>query len=120
MLSSRIQEELSGWLSALRQVGTYEGGGLWRQPYTQADRTAKDMLRGWMQNFGLVVREDGIGNLFGRLEGREAGPAILSGSHIDSVRAGGHLDGALGVLAPLAALGELVRVHGSRGSRSRS
>lgn len=51
---------------------------------------------------GLEVKEDGAGNVFGRLEGKNKNlSAILSGSHIDSVPNGGHFDGVLGVLSAL-------------------
>jgi allantoate deiminase len=112
MVSERAQSSMSRWLADLREVGAYDGGGLWRQPFTPADRAAKDMLRGWMEAIALTVHEDEVGNLFGRLEGREQVPPILSGSHIDSVKSGGHLDGALGLLAALVAVSELVREHG--------
>lgn len=103
---------LADWIDRLRAIGAYAGGGLWRQPYTPADRAAKDAVAGWMQQLGMSVREDSCGNLFGRMEGKAGGDAILTGSHLDSVRAGGHLDGALGVLAGLAALHALSRDHG--------
>jgi allantoate deiminase len=56
-----------------------------------------------MRDAGLTVREDAVGNLFGRLEGQSP-RTILTGSHIDTVRLGGRYDGALGVLSALAAL----------------
>jgi allantoate deiminase len=52
-----------------------------------------------MREAGLAVREDAVGNLFGRREGRGPdAPAVLVGSHVDSVRNGGDFDGPLGVL----------------------
>src|SRR5260370_18027464 len=56
-----------------------------------------------MRPGGLDVREDAVGNLFGRLEG-ESPRTILTGSHVDTVQLGGRYDGALGVLSALAAL----------------
>ena len=48
----------------------------------------------------MHVREDAVGNLIGRREGKRADlPAVLIGSHIDTVPHGGKFDGALGVLA---------------------
>src|SRR5699024_675261 len=56
----------------------------------------------WMAEAGLDAKMDGAGNVFGRLAGKKAdAPAILSGSHVDSVPNGGHFDGPLGVLAAL-------------------
>jgi allantoate deiminase len=51
------------------------------------------------------VREDAVGNLIGRREGRVDGAQIvLTGSHVDSVRNGGDFDGPLGVLGAVEAL----------------
>jgi allantoate deiminase len=52
-----------------------------------------------MEEAGLTTRIDATGNLIGRREGRETGaPAIILGSHIDTVINGGKFDGTVGVL----------------------
>jgi N-carbamoyl-L-amino-acid hydrolase len=57
-----------------------------------------------MAEAGLEVVIDPAANLIGRRPGSEAGaPALMAGSHIDTVPAGGRFDGAAGVLAALAA-----------------
>ena len=63
-----------------------------------------------MRAGGLATSVDPAGNTFGTL-GRGA-PAVLTGSHIDTVPSGGPLDGALGVLAGLECL-ETVRAAGA-------
>ncbi len=55
-----------------------------------------------MTRAGLETSVDAAGNTFGRLG--PAGPAVVTGSHIDTVPRGGPLDGALGVLAGLECL----------------
>jgi allantoate deiminase len=63
-----------------------------------------------MRAAGLAAREDAIGNLIGRLEAKTRGAkTLLLGSHLDTVRDAGKFDGALGVLLPIVALGELER-----------
>jgi N-carbamoyl-L-amino-acid hydrolase len=53
-----------------------------------------------MEEAGLQVRVDAAGNLIGRYEGlNPEAPVMATGSHIDTVPAGGRYDGALGVLA---------------------
>ncbi|MEI9892165.1 MAG: M20/M25/M40 family metallo-hydrolase [Caulobacteraceae bacterium] len=53
----------------------------------------------------MSVRLDPLGNLLGRYEGIEANaPALLIGSHIDTVRNGGRYDGALGVMLGIEAV----------------
>ncbi|MCU1412776.1 MAG: Zn-dependent hydrolase [Microbacteriaceae bacterium] len=65
----------------------------------------------WMSEAGLSTWQDPAGNQCGRLEGREPGlPALLIGSHIDTVPDAGRYDGMLGVLLAIAVAG---RIHGS-------
>jgi allantoate deiminase len=92
------------YLDRLYEVGRLPGGGVWRPVYSPAWNEARTLVRGWLAEAGLAVREDVVGNLFGRLEGRLAGPAVLVGSHIDSVYAGGKFDGPLGVVGAIAAV----------------
>ena len=53
-----------------------------------------------MEEAGLAVEVDAAGNLFGRTDD----PAVLIGSHLDSVPQGGKFDGALGVVAGIEAI----------------
>jgi allantoate deiminase len=57
----------------------------------------------WMTRAGLTPRQDAAGNQYGRREGREPGlPALLLGSHLDTVPDAGSYDGMLGVLMGIA------------------
>jgi hydantoinase/carbamoylase family amidase len=58
-----------------------------------------------MEELGLEIDVDPIGNIRARLEGtsRDASP-VLTGSHIDSVIHGGKYDGPVGVICGLEAL----------------
>ncbi|WP_371814454.1 M28 family peptidase [Jeotgalicoccus sp. WY2] len=55
----------------------------------------------WMKAAGLTVETDAAGNVFGRLAGKDDSQSVASGSHVDTVPAGGNFDGVLGVLAAL-------------------
>ena len=58
-----------------------------------------------MEEAGLSVHEDTVGNLFGRREGRDPdAPVVLVGSHPNSVYNGGNFDDPLGVLAAIEVL----------------
>jgi allantoate deiminase len=92
------------YLDRLYEVGRLPGGGVWRPVYSPAWNEARTLVRGWLVDAGLAVKEDAVGNLFGRLEGQSTGPAVLVGSHIDSVYAGGKYDGPLGVVGAIAAV----------------
>ncbi|MEZ0491601.1 allantoate amidohydrolase [Kineococcus sp. TBRC 1896] len=59
-----------------------------------------EVVAAWMAQAGLRTRTDQAGNLWGRLEGREPGlPALVLGSHLDTVPDAGRYDGILGVLS---------------------
>lgn len=109
--SMEIDEgRLERWIHELGEIGRDEHGALFRPVYGKAWLEARDRIETWMGEVGLSARVDAVGNLYGRLEGAKAEPVVLSGSHIDTVRNGGKYDGALGVLAALAAVAG-VREH---------
>ena len=88
-------------LDALAQIGALKGGGVCRLAFTDDDKAGRDYIEARMRVLGLQVRIDGIGNLIGIRAGREDGPAVMTGSHTDTVATGGRFDGSLGVLAAL-------------------
>ena len=92
-------------ISELGEIGRQEGGGVTRLSFTEEERAAKDRVVSYMEEAGLSSREDAAGNLFGRREGRSPdSPAVLIGSHVDSVYNGGNFDGPLGVLSGIEVL----------------
>lgn len=95
------RERLLGRIDALAQIGAIEGGGVCRLALTQEDRQGRDQVLAWMRELGLTITIDPIGNVIGVRAGREQGPPVMTGSHIDTVRTGGRYDGNLGVLAGL-------------------
>lgn len=99
-------------LDELAQRGALPGGGLYRALYTPAWISATELVSGWMKEAGLLVRRDAVGNVWGKIEGSRGGRAIVTGSHIDTVRGGGALDGALGVVAGIEAVASLVAALG--------
>ena len=96
---------LWGRLGELAEIGKHEEGGVARLSFTPEERQAKELVASYMREAGLAVREDAAGNLFGRREGRNPeAPAVLVGSHVDSVMNGGDFDGPLGVLGGIEVL----------------
>ncbi|WP_433285953.1 Zn-dependent hydrolase [Pseudonocardia sp. CA-142604] len=84
--------------------GATASGGVSRTSFSEADRQVRAWLVNECEQAGLALRTDGIGNVFIRLEARDAavGTApVWAGSHLDSVPEGGRFDGALGSLAAL-------------------
>jgi allantoate deiminase len=74
-------------------------GGLYRGYLTPAYFAAQDVLATLMEEAGMAVHRDPAANLVGRYEGTDpTAPALLIGSHLDSVRDGGRYDGPLGIM----------------------
>ncbi|AGA68462.1 amidase, hydantoinase/carbamoylase family [Desulfitobacterium dichloroeliminans LMG P-21439] len=92
-------------LQELGKIGLRESGGVTRHAFTAEHRTSKDLVAEYMRQAGLSVREDAVGNLIGRREGRDPhAPVVLTGSHIDTVCDGGIFDGGLGIIGGIEVL----------------
>jgi allantoate deiminase len=97
-------------LDELYAIGAEPGGGTYRPLYGTAWAAAGERVERWMKDAGLRTRRDGVGNLWGRADGE--GKSIVTGSHVDTVRRGGRLDGALGIVAGLTAVEALLKDKG--------
>jgi N-carbamoyl-L-amino-acid hydrolase len=95
-------ERLKKDIESLSQIGRDKIGGITRPSFSKADLEAREWLKEKIKSAGLILREDGAGNIFGRLEGK--GKTIMAGSHIDTVINGGMFDGSVGVLSALECL----------------
>lgn len=105
IFAPRIQDRLDA-LAAI----TAEPGAITRLYLTPEQAQAEALVAGWMREAGLTVRYDAVGNLIGRLEGPEpGGPAVVIGSHLDTVRNAGRYDGPLGVITGIACVEALAR-----------
>jgi allantoate deiminase len=99
----RIQRDIE----ALTQFTASPGAGVTRFSFTAEDRQAREYIKSQMAASHLTVYEDAAGTIVGRREGsRTAAPAVMIGSHFDSVKNGGPFDGPAGVVAAL----EIARV----------
>ena len=89
--------------------------GLIRRVYLSPEHARVNaMAAGWMREAGMTSWTDAAGNQWGRYEGTEPGaPALVLGSHLDTVADAGRYDGILGVLLGIAVV---ARLH-ERGER---
>lgn len=95
---ARIEEHIK----LLSQFTATPGAGVTRLTYSKEDQEARKYIIEKMTEYGLIVSEDGFGNIFGKLEGTQPdAPSIIVGSHFDSVPNGGAYDGAAGVVVGL-------------------
>lgn len=99
-----VAEETAGKLEWLAGFGKDPEGGVSRLLYTKEWVEGQHALKEWMENEGLETRFDEIGNLYGTLKGKDTNETILTGSHVDTVKNGGSLDGAYGIVAGIIAL----------------
>ncbi|WP_159565923.1 Zn-dependent hydrolase [Budvicia diplopodorum] len=96
--TGRIQQHIE-------QIATFTatpGQGTTRMSYSAQGKQAREYIKAQMLAAGLTVREDAIGNIFGKLVGKEPTlPSVMIGSHFDSVPHGGAFDGPAGVVMGL-------------------
>mgnify|MGYP003581160579 CR=1 FL=1 len=97
-----VQVRIESHIDTLSTFTATPGKGTTRLTYSPEDLQARQYIKGKMEEYGLIVREDGFGNIFGKLEGTlKDAPSVLIGSHFDSVPNGGSYDGPAGVVAGL-------------------
>ncbi|MGR8931251.1 MAG: allantoate amidohydrolase, partial [Gammaproteobacteria bacterium] len=101
--AERLQQDIE----TLSQIGRGANQGIYRPAFSAADMEARQWLTQRIAQAGLSVHQDGAANIHAQLGWDAKTPSVMTGSHLDSVPGGGHLDGALGVLAGLECLQRL-------------
>jgi beta-ureidopropionase / N-carbamoyl-L-amino-acid hydrolase len=92
-------------LNAISRIGIGDHGGVTRLVFSIKEFRSRQLLIHLMQQAGLTIHIDRIGNIFGRLKSANGNVrAVLVGSHLDTVLHGGKFDGTLGVIAALEAI----------------
>uniref|UniRef100_A0ACD5XM01 Uncharacterized protein n=1 Tax=Avena sativa TaxID=4498 RepID=A0ACD5XM01_AVESA len=103
-------ENLQRQIDELASFSDSPAPSVTRVLYSDKDVQARRYIKGIMKQLGLVVREDAVGNIFGRWVGSEAGlGAVATGSHVDAIPFSGKYDGVVGVLGALEAISVLQR-----------
>ncbi|MGI9302286.1 MAG: allantoate amidohydrolase [Gammaproteobacteria bacterium] len=102
-----LGEQIMAHIDALAECS--ESPDLLTRSYLTAEhRRANERVMQWMNAAGMASRIDAVGNVVGRYEGRAPGlPAVVLGSHLDTVPDGGKFDGMLGVVTPIACVAAL-------------
>ncbi|MBV7486494.1 Zn-dependent hydrolase [Bordetella sp. BOR01] len=97
--------DLAARLLDTLRTQSFDGLGVTRDAFGAGEQRAHDLLRTAAHALDLETRTDTSGNLYITLPGRDRDrPVRMTGSHLDSVPAGGNFDGAAGVIAGLAVL----------------
>lgn len=96
-------ERIVNDIEELKKISSDEGS-LTRIGFTPEYRRGAEYFKEQMRLAGLMVREDEIGNVYGRIPGADDSlPAIVSGSHLDTVKDAGAYDGIAGAVCALEA-----------------
>ncbi len=104
-MQARIDfERLRQDVETLAAIGRHADLGLYRMAFSDGDWAAREWLAARIQAAELDLHVDGAANIHARLGWDGEHPSVMTGSHLDTVPGGGHLDGALGVLAGLECL----------------
>jgi hydantoinase/carbamoylase family amidase len=99
-------------IAALRRIGATQSGGVTRLAFTPEYRAGRELTAGYLAAAGTSPAIDPAGNLIAVLPGRDPHrPALVLGSHLDTVPEGGHLDGGYGVLAAVEVVQRLVELE---------
>jgi N-carbamoyl-L-amino-acid hydrolase len=99
------QRRLMRDLNAIGRIGIGDHGAVTRLVFSIKELRSRQLLLHLMRQVGLKIHIDAIGNIFGRLNGHDPkAPAVLAGSHLDTVIHGGKYDGPVGVIGALEAV----------------
>lgn len=97
-----ITKNIQKKLEALHPFNATPGNGTTRLPFTKEARGAAEEIKKIMATVGLEVHEDEAGNVIGVMKGADPSlPALIVGSHYDSVVNGGNFDGPAGIVSGL-------------------
>jgi N-carbamoyl-L-amino-acid hydrolase len=96
-------------ITTFSKFGDTGRGGVTRFSLSAEALAARAEFKKRMEAIGATVVTDDMANMYATIPGSEKSPAILSGSHLDSVRQGGNYDGVLGVMTAMEALETIVR-----------
>ncbi|WP_300000592.1 Zn-dependent hydrolase [uncultured Cedecea sp.] len=95
-------ERIQRQLEQLAEFTATPGEGTTRMSYSPQGQLAREYIKSQMLEAGLSVREDAIGNIFGKSAAQDPElPSVMVGSHFDSVPNGGAFDGPAGVVMGL-------------------
>ncbi|CAN8232604.1 unnamed protein product [Cochlearia groenlandica] len=112
-LASSLSVDSQGLQNQIDELSNFSDSpspSVTRVLYTDKDVLARSYVKTLMALAGLSVKEDAVGNIFGRWNGSEPNlPCVATGSHIDAIPFSGKYDGVVGVLGAIEAINVLKR-----------
>ncbi len=107
MISCNL-ERLDEKIKTFSKFGDTGNGGITRFSLSNEALMAREEFCKRCEALGMTITTDDMANIYATLPGEEDLPAIMAGSHADSVRQGGNYDGILGVLTALEAVETII------------
>ncbi len=101
-------ERMDDKIKTFSKFGDTGKGGITRFSLSPEAVEARTEFKKRMEAMGATVVSDDMANLYATLPGTEDLPAIMAGSHMDSVKCGGNYDGILGILTAMEAVETIV------------
>ena len=99
-------------LEDIYQCGKKEDGTYTRMAFSEEDVKGRELFASWAKRLGMTCHVDEAGNLIAHMEGQDNDlPAIMMGSHLDTVPDGGRYDGVTGCVGGLEVC-EVLKEHG--------
>jgi hydantoinase/carbamoylase family amidase len=99
-LGNADSARIAGMVREISKIGRDPRGGWTRLAFTPEEEAAHEQTGRWLEDLGLKVERDPVGNTFARKEGARSDLApVVVGSHLDTVPQGGRFDGVAGVVA---------------------
>jgi N-carbamoyl-L-amino-acid hydrolase len=102
-------ERMDDKIKTFSKFGDTGKGGITRFSLSPEALMARAEFQKRMEALGATVVCDDMANMYATIPGSEDLPAIVAGSHLDSVRQGGNYDGVLGVLTAMEAVETIVK-----------
>lgn len=101
-------ERLKNTIETFADFGRTDNNGVTRLSLSEQDVRVRGYFTSCIEELGMAMKVDDMGNMYATLAGSEEGPPIVIGSHLDTVKKGGRFDGVLGVIAGLEVVRTLV------------
>lgn len=102
-------ERMEEKIKTFSRFGDTGKGGITRFSLSDEALAARKEFVKRMEAIGASIATDDMANIYATFAGTEDLPAIVSGSHMDSVRQGGNYDGILGVLTAMEVAETIVK-----------
>ncbi len=102
-------ERMEDKIKTFSRFGDTGKGGITRFSLSDEALAARKEFVKRMEAVGASIVTDDMANIYATIAGTEDLPAIVSGSHMDSVRQGGNYDGILGVLTAMEVAETIVK-----------